>query len=382
MNGAIDQTTGENFTLYHGDSCVVMNDLPDDSVDFCIHSPPFSNLYIYSDSEADMGNCANSSEFFTHYQYIIDQLYRVTVPGRLCVVHCKDLPRYANRDGTSGISDFPGDIIRAFCGGKTAELTKAIWHLEQQLSVEYAKEHPDEGVTEQLEAAKHGLEYTLQNSHQNAEWSYHSRVTVWKCPVVERERTNPNGLLHKTACRDRSQLRQGMPDYLLVFRKAPKSSLMSDKPVTREDGMGFSEYVGGNENPTVDKSSHPSKFSRKKSTGNASVDIWQWYADAVWWDINQQDVLNGFKAVTSEEDERHICPLQLGLIERCVEIWSNPGDVVFSPFAGIGSEGVGSLRRGRKFVGCELKESYYERACRELAKVDKPQSAQRKLSFV
>lgn len=328
MNGAIDQDSGENWMLYHGDSCVVMRDLPDSSIDFCIHSPPFSNLYIYSDSEADMGNCATTDEFFTHYRFIIRELFRATVSGRLCAVHCKDLPRYANRDGTSGISDFPGQIIRAF---------------------------EEEG------------------------WSYHSRVTIWKCPVVERERTNPNGLLHKTACRDRSQLRQGMPDYLVVFRKPPAGTLMSEKPVVREDGSGFADYVGEID-PRVDKS-HPSKYARKKQSSDPSIDIWQRYADPVWFDIDQQDVLNSYKSATTEEDERHICPLQLGVIERSVELWTNPGDVVFSPFAGIGSEGVGSLRRGRKFVGVELKESYYRRACAELRKADVAGSKQKVLTF-
>lgn len=336
MSEALNQASGDNWTMYNGDSCVVLKEIPDNSIDFGIHSPPFANLYIYSESERDLGNCKDYDEFFHHYQFIIKELYRTTVPGRLCAVHCKDLPRYANRDGTTGLDDFPGAIIRAF---------------------------------------------------SDAGWSYHSRVTIWKCPVTERERTNNNGLLHKTACRDRSQLRQGMADYLLLFRKPPVGTLMSDKPVTREDGMGFSEYVGGSlgHDPTVDKSGHPSPFARQKnSQGDAgkSIDIWQWYADPVWFDIDQMDVLNDYKAATSEEDERHICPLQLGLIERAVEIWTNPGDVVLSPFAGIGSEGVGSLRRGRKFVGIELKPEYWERACRECAKADAPKAKQRKLELV
>lgn len=327
---ALNQESGDNWTLFHGDSCEVLKGIPDNSIDFGIHSPPFANLYIYSDSEADMGNCATSEEFFVHYRYIIRELYRTTVPGRLVAVHCKDLPKYANRDGTAGLIDFPGQITREF---------------------------EAEG------------------------WSYHSRVTIWKCPVVERERTNPNGLLHKTACRDRSQLRQGCPDYLLMFRKPPVGTLMSDKPVVRDDGKGFAEYVGGDEDPTKDKSSHPSPFARQKQSSDPSIDIWQWFADPVWWDIQQTDVIQGFKDATSEEDERHICPLQLGVIERAVEIWSNPDDVVLSPFAGIGSEGVGALRRGRKFVGCELSERYWKRACVELRKADTAKPAQRKLRF-
>jgi DNA modification methylase len=318
----VDQTTGDDWTMLLGDSCEVIKGLPDESIDFGIHSPPFSNLYIYSDSEADMGNCAGNEEFIQHYSFLIRELLRVTVNGRCCAVHCKDLPKYSNRDGTAGLIDFPGMIIRAFeeCG-----------------------------------------------------WSFHSRITIWKCPVTERERTNNNGLLHKTVLRDRSQLRQGMADYLIVFRKAPVGTLMSDKPVCDvttanvngediEIRRGFGDYIGGD--PECDPRTtavHPSPYSRNKHATLASIDIWRRYAEPVWWDISQTDVLNG-KGASDDRDERHICPLQLGLIERAVSIWSNPGDVVLSPFAGIGSEGVGSLRQGRKFVGIELKASYFQEA--------------------
>ena len=239
----IDQATGGNWAMYHGDCCQVLAGLPDDSIDMCIHSPPFANLYIYSDSEADMGNAASDAEFIEHYEYLIGELYRVMVPGRLCVVHCKDLPKYANRDDTAGLKDFPGQIVTAF--------------------------------------ERHG-------------WSYHSHVTIWKCPVVERERTNNNGLLHKTVMRDRSQLRQGMADFLKVFRKPPANTLMSDKPV--RDTNGLSHYIG---DPSVDPRTtdfHPSPYARKRSQADrehkSSIEIWRRYAEPVWWDIDQMDVLN------------------------------------------------------------------------------------------
>lgn len=324
---------GDNYSLYHGDSCEVLKGLPESSIDLCIHSPPFSTLYIYSDSEADMGNCKDDAEFFAHYQFVIRELYRVTVPGRLCVVHCKDLPKYANRDDTAGLKDFPGDIVRAFeaCG-----------------------------------------------------WSYHSNVTIWKCPVVERERTNNNGLLHKTVLRDRSQLRQGMADFLKVFRKPPVGTLMSDKPIVntklrpvvdpatgREEmqpfAEGFEDYVGLPEFDPRTTDDHQSPYARgrgKKSGGGSaaqqhaeSIHVWRRYAEPVWWDIDQMDVLN-YRTARGDKDERHICPLQLGVIERAVELWSMPGEVVLSPFAGICSEGAGAIRRGRKFVGIELKAEY------------------------
>lgn len=315
-NSVIEQASGENWTLYHGDCCEVLKGLPDNSIDFNIHSPPFSSLYIYSDSENDMGNCQTDEEFFNHYSYAIKEMFRVCVPGRLCAVHCKDLPKYANVWGTTGLIDFPGACIQEF---------------------------------------------------EAAGWVYHSRVTIWKCPVVERERTNNNGLLHKTVKRDSSQVRQGMADYLLVFRKPPEDgTLMSSKPVKRP--TGFKRYIG-EVDPREDKS-HPSPYARKKPSSDGSIDIWQRYADPVWWDIDQTDVLN-FQLARDAKDERHICPLQLGLIRRSVELWSAVGDVVLSPFAGVGSEGVGSIEQGRKFVGVELKESYFQHAVKELTRAEK-----------
>lgn len=315
----IDQAKGSEWTLYHGDCCQVIKGLPDKSMDLMIWSPPFSNLYTYSDSMADMGNSASDAEFFDHFDFLIGDLLRITVPGRLCVVHCKDLPKYANRDDTAGLKDFPGAVVSAF--------------------------------------VKHG-------------WSYHSNVTIWKCPVVERERTNNNGLLHKTVLRDRSQCRQGMADFLKVFRRPPSGTLMSDKPVTDEHGL--TEYVGSDD--PRESNGHPSPNARNnwdKGRDNAeSIRIWQRYAEPVWWDIDQMNVLN-YKKATGDKDERHICPLQLDVIERCVDLWSNPGDVVFTPFAGIGSEMVGALRHGRKAVGVELKAEYFQWAQKELAKAER-----------
>lgn len=314
------QAQGDSWTVYQGDCCEVMKGLPDNCIDYGVHSPPFSSLYIYSDSEADMGNCVDDEQFFQHYRYAIDEMLRITVPGRCVSVHCKDLPKYANVYGTTGLIDFPGMCIAEY---------------------------------------------------ESAGWVFHSRVTIWKCPVTERERTNNNGLLHKTVCRDGSQLRQGMADYLLTFRKPPETEngLMSSKPVDRP--KGFERYVG-----LVhyrDQAKHPSPFCRKTQSKNDSIDIWRRYAEPVWWDVNQTDVLN-FKVARSDEDEKHICPLQLGLIERAIEIWSLPSDVVFSPFAGIGSEGVGALRCGRKFVGIELKNEYFDWAVKYLEKEELEQS--------
>lgn len=300
--------TGENWAIYNCDCVDLASSMPKSSIGFSIYSPPFANLYIYSDSAADMGNCKDDAEFFEQYRYLIRELYRITVPGRVTAIHCKDLPAYHGRDGYSGLKDFPGDIIRA---------------------------HEAEG------------------------WSFHSRVTIWKCPVTERERTNSNGLLHKTIKRDRSQVRQGMADYLIVMRKTPAEGLTSDKPIK---SAGFDCYYGDPDcDPRVAGSFHPSQYSRNNIASDDSINIWRRYAEPVWWDIDQTDVLN-FKLARDGKDEKHICPLQLGVIRRAVQLWSAPGDLVFSPFTGIGSEGVVSIESGRRFVGSELKESYFRNA--------------------
>lgn len=304
----LNEAHGDNWSLYNADCVSFAEGLPDDSVDLSIYSPPFANLYIYGDSVADMGNCGDDREFFEQYRFMIAEKLRVTVPGRLTVIHCKDLPAYFGADGYAGLKDFPGEIIRA---------------------------HEAEG------------------------WNFHSRVTIWKCPVTERERTNNNGLLHKSVLRDQSQLRQGMADYLIVMRKPSVEGLMSDKPISTN---GFQEYIGTNEaDPRKRGSYHPSKYARKKVASVESINIWRRYAEPVWWDINQQDVLN-FKVAKTDQDEKHICPLQLGVIRRALQLWSMEGETVLSPFTGIGSEGVCAIQAGRKFIGTELKPEYFGHA--------------------
>jgi DNA modification methylase len=311
----LNQESSDNWTAYHGDCCEVTKGLPDNSIDLSVYSPPFFSLYVYSDSMCDMGNCNDMAEFMEHYGILLRELYRVTVPGRISAVHCKDLPMYLNRDGAAGLVDFPGKIIAA---------------------------------------------------HEAAGWTYHSRVTIWKCPVTERERTNNHGLLHKTVCKDSSAIRQGMADYMLMFRKSGET-LMSDKPIARPNG--FTRYVGDPADDPRTTDSHPSPYARKAHAKLQSIDIWRRYAEPVWWDIDVTDVLN-FKLGRDSGDERHICPLQKGVIRRCVELWSNPGDVVFTPFMGVGSEAVVAVEEGRKAIGIELKESYYKLACKYLLAAD------------
>lgn len=291
-----EPATGHGFTLWRGDCVDVMSRMDAESVDFSVFSPPFANLYIYSASIADMGNCASHEEFFAQFRHAVRELLRITANGRLCAVHCKDLPAFMNRDGYAGLIDFPGATIRLF---------------------------EEEG------------------------WRYHSRVTIWKDPVAEVTKTNNHGLLHLQLCKDSSASRQGMADYLVVFRKWGEGAF--ERPVTGPAKTHrFTEYVG----------TQPPDRDPDDARG-FSIETWQRYASPVWFDIDQTDVLN---AERGPNDEKHLCPLQLGVIRRAVHLWTNPGDVVFSPFAGIGSEGHVALQMGRRFVGVELNETYHRQA--------------------
>lgn len=280
MNTIIKQQDGKNWTAVHGDCVLGMSDLPDESVGFSVYSPPFADLFVYSDSAADMGNCADDVSFFEQYRHVIEQKMRVLKPGRLTAVHCTDLPTRKFKDGVIGLKPFSDDIMRA---------------------------------------------------HLDAGFIYHSRVTVWRDPVVEMQRTKALGLLYKQLKKDSAMSRVGMADYVMVFRKP-----------------------GDNPEPI------------KHSPNDLPVDLWQKYASPVWMDVSQTDVLNG-RMARDAEDERHICPLQLPLIERAIHLWSNPGDIVLSPFMGIGSEGFVAMKTGRKFIGFELKESYWRQACKFIA---------------
>lgn len=270
-----NQYVDDRMALYHGDSCEVLTEIPSESVHFEIYSPPFASLYTYSNSERDLGNCKNKSEFFEHFEYIVKELHRVLMSGRLMAVHCMNLPTSKSRDGFIGIEDFRGDLIRIF---------------------------------------------------QEAGFIYHSEVCIWKDPVIAMQRTKALGLLHKQIKKDSAMCRQGIPDYLIVMRKD-----------------------GDNPEPIT----HTSE--------SFPVEIWQKYASPIWTDINPSDTLQ-YRSARDNEDEKHICPLQLTVIRRALNLWTNPNDVVLTPFMGIGSEVVTALENGRRAVGIELKDSYYRQA--------------------
>nr|DAM59633.1 MAG TPA: Helicase of the snf2 rad54 family [Caudoviricetes sp.] len=266
----LNQEVNEKFSLYNGDSVEVLKGIPDNSIHYSIFSPPFASLYTYSNSDRDMGNSKTDDEFYEHFTFLVKELYRVTMPGRLLSFHCMNLPTSKVRDGVIGIKDFRGLLIRIFT---------------------------------------------------DAGWIYHSEVCIWKNPVTAMQRTKALGLLWKQLKKDSAMSRQGIPDFIVTMRKP------GDNP----------------ERVTHTDESFP-------------CNVWQKYASPVWMDINQSDTLQR-KSAREDKDEKHICPLQLEVIKRCIELWSNPNDIVLDPFAGIGSTPYVALRMGRRGLGVELNEA-------------------------
>lgn len=288
----INQVITNKFSAYNGDCVEVIRGIPDNSIHYTIFSPPFASLYTYSNSDRDMGNSKGDDDFYIHFKFLVQELFRVTIPGRLVSFHCMDIPAMKERDRYIGLKDFPGDLIRMF---------------------------------------------------QEYGFIYHSRVAIWKDPLIEATRTKALGLMHKQIEKDSAMCRQGLPDYLITMRKP------GDNPEPIEHEEGFTSYAG------LDEPKH----------GTYSHQVWRRYASPVWMDINQSNTLQK-ESARENDDERHICPLQLDVIERALQLWTNPGDIVLSPFMGIGSEGYKTLETGRRFVGIELKESYYNVAVNNL----------------
>ena len=303
-------TTGDGWQAYQGDCVEAIRQIADNSIHYSIFSPPFASLYTYSNSDRDMGNCKTGDEFAQHFQFLIRELHRVLMPGRLVSFHCMNLPRSKQRDGVIGVRDFRGELIRNF---------------------------EAEGFI------------------------FHSEVCIWKDPVTAMQRTKAIGLLHKQIVKDSAMSRQGIPDYLVTMRKR------GDNP---EPVAGKLDTFAGTNGPRL----------TTDQTRN-SINIWQRYASPVWMDINPSDTLQ-FRNARDNDDERHICPLQLDVIRRGVQLWSNPGDVVLSPFMGIGSEGHVALEMGRAFVGFELKPSYYQCAVKNLEAAIKSRDQQSLFSEV
>lgn len=272
---------GDNWHMMLGDSCERLGELDESSIDLSVYSPPFANLYTYSDSPRDLGNSSGVEEFFQHYMFIIEQMLRVTKPGRLSAVHCQQLTYTKASFGYVGLRDFRGEIIQA---------------------------------------------------HLDAGWIFHGEVTIDKCPQAQAIRTKSQALMFTTLNKDSSKTRPALADYVMLFRKPGENEVQIKNDVDNE--------------------------------------TWIEWASPIWRGIRETKTLN-VRTAKHEKDERHICPLQLDLIERVVRLWSNRGETVLSPFAGIGSEGVESIRHGRKFIGCELKPEYWKVACDNLREMER-----------
>jgi DNA modification methylase len=296
-----EKTVGNNWELYLGDSVEIIKNIKSETIGYSIFSPPFANLYTYSNSVRDMGNCKSQNDFLEHFAYLIDELFRVMIPGRLVSIHCMNLLATITHDGFIGLKDFRGDIIYLF---------------------------------------------------QQKGFIYHSEVCIWKDPLIQVTRNKVLGLAHKQVVKDSSRCNQGLPDYIVTMRKPGNNP----KPIER--GRGFEEYIGEMELPKAQKNNDPRK-------NKFSQEIWQRYASPVWFDIRQTRVLN-YTGARSNDDEKHICPLQLDTIERCLELWSTKEDIVLSPFAGVGSEIYCASQMERYGIGIELKESYYRQAIKNL----------------
>jgi DNA modification methylase len=305
-----DQVLTDRYALYHGDCCEVLPTLPEGSVHLSIYSPPFAGLYHYSSSERDLSNCRDYEEFFAHYTFIVRDLFRLTMPGRMTAVHCMDVP--SGNTGSDYLVDFPGDIIRL---------------------------------------------------HEREGFRYVARYCVWKEPLGVRNRTMAKNLAHKTIVEDSSRCSAASADYLLVFRKRGAN------PVPIRHPHGLIDYAGERRPPT-------DVLSYRGWTGNQIENryshwIWRQYASAFWDDVRLDRVLP-YRPARESDDEKHIHPLQLDVIDRCLVLWSNPGETVLTPFMGVGSEVFAAVAAGRRGVGVELKTSYYRQAVKNLAHAQAP----------
>ncbi len=295
-----DQMITDRFAIYNGDCIEVMRSLPDGCVGLSIYSPPFGGLYNYSSNERDLSNCDSYEQFFEHYEFVVQEKHRITMPGRITAVHCMDVPR--SNSGTDSYIDFPGDIIRL---------------------------------------------------HERNGWHYTGRRAIWKEPLAVRLRTMQKNLAHASLVADSIDCGVAAADFLLTFRRDGKN------PVPVQHPTGMLDYAGERK-PPADVIKYRG-WTGKQTENRFSHWIWRQYADCMWDDIRMNRVLP-YKEARDSEDEKHVHPLQLDVIDRCVVLFSNPGEVVFTPFMGVGSEVYSAIMLGRKGIGAELKPSYYRQA--------------------
>jgi hypothetical protein len=312
MGSVLDQEITGKYAIYNGDCLEVMSSLPDGSVHLSVYSPPFGGLYHYTSSERDLSNCRSYEEFFEQYGYVVGEISRLTMPGRITAVHCMDVP--TGNTGRDSLTDFPGDIIRL---------------------------------------------------HARYKLDYIARYCVWKEPLTVRNRTMTKSLAHKSIVDDSSRCSNASADYLLVFRKR------GDNPVPIAHPVGLTEYAG-ERTPPVDVLRYRG-WTGNQIENRYSHWIWRQYASAFWDDVRLDRVLP-FRESRDDEDERHVHPLQLDVIQRCLTLWSNSGEVVLTPFMGVGSEVHEAVRMGRHGIGIELKPSYYRQTVKNLRSVGETDS--------
>ena len=315
-----DQEVTTRYAIYQGDCIETMTKMPNERVHLSIYSPPFGGLFHYSSSPRDLSNATSYEDFFEHYAFVVRELARLTLPGRMTAVHCMDVP--SGNTGTDHLIDFPGDIIRL---------------------------------------------------HEREGWRYAARYAIWKEPLGVRNRTMAKNLAHRTLVEDSSRCTNAAADYLLVFRRKGQNQIPIVHPI------GMTEYAGFRKPPA-------GLLRYRGWTGNQIENryshwIWRQYASAFWDDIRIERVLP-FRDAKDENDEKHVHPLQLDVIDRAITLWSNPGEVVLTPFMGVGSEVYSAVRLGRRGIGVELKPTYFVQAKRNMAAVDTPQSDQFALELV
>ena len=306
----INQAAGENWHIYHSDCVEMLRGLPENSVHFAMWSPPFQSLYVFSDDPRDVSNCRRDEDFWAQYRFVLKGIFRAMKPGRLISIHCMDLPTSITRDGFIAMRDFSGENVRV-C--------------------------------------------------QDIGFLYHSKVTIRKDPVSAMQRTKSIGLLHKQIVKDSAMSRMAIADYIVTMRKPGEN----DEPISGVLETYHGDDMTDSELTALARREHYGPSSGRAFADHKSIMIWQRYAEPVWMDVNQSDVLSRHMA-RAEHDERHISPLQLTPIRRCLDLWTNPGDVVMSPFVGIGSVGYVAIEMGRRFLGAELKASYYRQAVENL----------------
>jgi DNA modification methylase len=305
----MNQEITDQYAIYLGDCCEVMPTLPSESIHLSVYSPPFAGLYHYSSSENDLSNCRSYEEFFEHYRFVVQELFRLTMPGRMTAVHCMDVP--SGNTGVDVLKDFPGDIIRL---------------------------------------------------HKDIGFEYIARYHVWKEPLTVRNRTMAKNLAHRSLIEDSSRCSVASADYLLVFRRHGENLVPIVHPV------GLTEYVGERQIPA--ELHHLRGMEGNQRENRYSHWIWRQYASAFWDDIRLDRVLP-YREARDQQDEKHIHPLQLDVINRCVTLWSNPGEKVFTPFMGVGSEVYEAVTLGRLGIGVELKPSYFRQAQKNLLHIER-----------